>query len=92
MERMIPLEKMSKKAKRAYYAARRGTWGAISPVTRAPAKPGAYKRKKYAGFFIDCSAIYKNWPSAPRSAWGRLIKLHRSQSTVFDLLLDFVRS
>ena len=27
MERMIPLEKMSKKAKRAYYAARRGTWG-----------------------------------------------------------------
>ena len=45
MERMIPLEKMSKKAKRAYYAARRGTWGAISPVTRAPAKPGAYKRK-----------------------------------------------
>ncbi len=46
MERMIPLEKMSKKAKRAYHAARRGTWGAISPVTRAPLKPGAYKRKK----------------------------------------------
>jgi hypothetical protein len=56
MERMIPLEKMSKKAKRAYHAARRGTWGAISPVTRAPLKPGAYKRKKSGAWRQDLDA------------------------------------
>lgn len=43
---MTSIEKMSKKAKRAYYAQKRGTWGALSPVTRTTQKPGAYNRAK----------------------------------------------
>ena len=46
MEKFIPYEKLSKKQKRALDAARRGSWGALRPVTRRPEKPGAYKRKK----------------------------------------------
>lgn len=46
MEKMIPYEKMSKKQKRALNASRRGTWGALNPVTRKPANPKAYNRKK----------------------------------------------
>ena len=46
MERFIPYEKLSKKKKRALDAARRGGWGGLSPVTRRPEDPKAYKRKK----------------------------------------------
>ncbi|MBQ6273270.1 MAG: hypothetical protein IJK63_03525 [Oscillospiraceae bacterium] len=46
MEKFIPYEKLSKKQKRALDAARRGSWGGLSPVTRRPEKPKAYKRKK----------------------------------------------
>ena len=46
MEKFIPYEKLSKKQKRALDAARRGSWGGLSPVTRRPENPKAYKRKK----------------------------------------------
>lgn len=46
MEKFVPVEKMSKKDRRAYFAARRGTWGGIRPVTRRAERPGAYDRKK----------------------------------------------
>ena len=46
MERFIPYEKLSKKQKRALDAARRNSWGALSPVTRTPENPRAYKRHK----------------------------------------------
>ncbi len=46
MEKYIPIEKRSKKEKQALAKARRGTWGALNPVTRKPANPKAYKRKK----------------------------------------------
>ena len=46
MEKFIPYEKLSKKRKRALDAARRGSWGGLSPVTRRPENPKAYKRKK----------------------------------------------
>lgn len=42
----IPYEKLSKKQKQALAKARRGSWGAISPVTRRPENPKAYNRKK----------------------------------------------
>jgi hypothetical protein len=42
----IPLQKQSKRAQKAYHAARRGDWGAVSPVTRVPPNPKAYNRKK----------------------------------------------
>lgn len=46
MEKFIPYEKLSKKKKRALDTMRRGTWGAIKPVTRKPENSKAYNRKK----------------------------------------------
>lgn len=63
MEKFIPFEKLSKKQKRERNAARRGSWGGLSPVTRRPENPKAYKRKKLRieeedestrGFFAPC--------------------------------------
>ena len=44
--KFVPYEKLSKKEKRALDRARRGGWGALSPVTRRPENPKAYKRTK----------------------------------------------
>ncbi len=55
MDQYVPIEKRSKKAKRELAKARRGTWGALNPVTRKPANPKAYNRKKarHEGEFFD---------------------------------------
>ena len=45
MKRFVPEEKMSKRARKDLHRKRRRTW-AISPVTRKPDNPKAYKRKK----------------------------------------------
>lgn len=45
MERFIPYEKLSKKKKRERNTARRVRWER-SPVTRRPANPKAYDRRK----------------------------------------------
>lgn len=46
MEKYIPYEKLSKKAKKAVNDAKRGTWGSLNPVTRKPENSKAYNRKK----------------------------------------------
>ncbi len=46
MEKFIPYDKLSKKARKALDAKRRGSWGGLSPVTRRPDNPKAYKRSK----------------------------------------------
>ena len=46
MDKYIPVEKRSKRAKQELAKARRGTWGALNPVTRKPANPKAYNRRK----------------------------------------------
>ena len=46
MEKFIPFEKLSKKEKRAHQLSKRGSWGAVSPVTRKAENPKAYNRKK----------------------------------------------
>ena len=46
MEKFIPYGKLSKKKKRELDAGKRGSWGAINPVTRKSANPKAYDRKK----------------------------------------------
>lgn len=46
MQNFIPKQKLSKKVQREQNRAKRKTWGAISPVTRKPANPKAYNRKK----------------------------------------------
>ena len=45
MEKFIPFEKLSKHKKREMMAKRRKTWEGLSPVTRTPANPKAYKRR-----------------------------------------------
>ncbi|MDD6175276.1 MAG: hypothetical protein PUC59_05915 [Firmicutes bacterium] len=46
MQKFIPKEKLSKKAKRELNALQRKTWNGINPVTRKPENPKAYNRKK----------------------------------------------
>ena len=46
MEKFVPYEKLSKKEKRKRDAARRGSWGEISPVTRKAKNLKVYDRKK----------------------------------------------
>ncbi len=46
MERYIPVDKMSKKQKKAYYAARRGSWSGVNPVSRAVPSKKIYNRKQ----------------------------------------------
>ena len=56
MEKFIPYEKLSKKAKRALDAKRRGSWGALSPVTRRTENPKAYDRQKARRWMNDPSS------------------------------------
>lgn len=46
LEKFIPFEKLSKKKQRERNKERRGSWGALSPVTRKSENPKAYNRKK----------------------------------------------
>ena len=45
-QKFVPYEKLSKKKRREMDATRRGSWGALNPVTRVPENPRAYNRKK----------------------------------------------
>ena len=45
MERFTPYDKLSKKKKRELDTQRRGSW-IMNPVTRKPANPKAYDRRK----------------------------------------------
>jgi hypothetical protein len=60
-QKHVPIRKQSKQKQREYYAARRGDWGGLNPVTRKPPNPKAYNRRKSGpssmheprpGFFI----------------------------------------
>lgn len=44
--KMIPLKKQSKKKQREHYAARRGTWDGLSPVTRVVKSKKVYDRRR----------------------------------------------
>ena len=45
MTKFIPYEKLSKKKRKELNAAKRGSWGGFSPVTRTSDNPKAYNRK-----------------------------------------------
>lgn len=45
-KKIIPYEKMSKKARKELDRRKRRDWGGLSPVTRKPENPGAYNRSK----------------------------------------------
>ena len=44
MEKFIPYEKLSKKAKRELDSKKRGDWGNVNPASRREENPKAYKR------------------------------------------------
>lgn len=44
-------QKMSKKERKAYFAAQRGSWYGINPVTRTPKNSRAYDRAKSKAMF-----------------------------------------
>lgn len=46
MKRMIPLDKQSKKNKKAYYAGQRGSWHEVNPVTRIVPSGKLYRRER----------------------------------------------
>lgn len=49
MKQFVPVEKLSKSRQREIHRKRRGSWGAISPITRKSPSPRAYRRKKVHG-------------------------------------------
>lgn len=49
MDKFIPKQKLSKKAKRERAKAQRQTWDRLNPVTRKPENPKAYVREKPRG-------------------------------------------
>ncbi len=56
MEKFIPYEKLSKKAKRTLDKKNRGTWGNVKPVTRREESNKAYKRHpKHRGHEQDAA-------------------------------------
>ncbi|MBQ9661971.1 MAG: hypothetical protein IJV40_02325 [Oscillospiraceae bacterium] len=56
MDKFVPYEKLSKKKRRELDAQRRETW-AISPITRRPENPKAYKRKKTQNWNDDSASV-----------------------------------
>ena len=46
MKQSVPLNKQSKRAQRAYHAARRGSWYGLSPVTRVVPGRRGYDRNR----------------------------------------------
>ena len=46
MLKTIPLTKQSKKEQRAFYAAKRGSWNGVNPVTRVVPNKKAYDRNR----------------------------------------------
>lgn len=55
MDPNVPIGKMSKKKRKELYAARRGSWGDINPVTRRSENPKAYNRRKTRNWSDDTS-------------------------------------
>lgn len=72
MEKFIPYEKLSKKEKRARDLARRGSWGGLSPVTRRPEDPKAYKRSKARKGSEDDFFSASDFFACPLASGGRL--------------------
>ena len=46
MNRMVPIRKQSKKAKKKYYTQQRGSWNGVNPVSRKVPNGKTYSRTK----------------------------------------------
>lgn len=57
MEKFVSYKKLSKKKQRELNAKKRGTWGALNPVTRKPKNPKAYDRNKARKWSDDSMTV-----------------------------------
>lgn len=46
MRKLTPIDKMSKKSRKAFHAQQRGSWNGLSPVTRIVPNKKAYDRNR----------------------------------------------
>ena len=53
MEKFVPYEKLSKKAKREADNQKRGSWNGVNPVSRKSPNPKAYNRQKARKWSAD---------------------------------------
>lgn len=47
MKKIVPLEKQSKAAQRAYHSQKRNNWGTVNPVPRVEKDKTQYDRKRF---------------------------------------------
>ena len=57
-KKFIPYEKLSKKQKKELDRKKRKTWNGLSPVTRKPENPKAYKRKQTHDWDYDSCVCF----------------------------------
>jgi hypothetical protein len=70
MNNFTPYEKLSKKERRKRNAEKRTVW-TISPVTRRPANPKAYNRKKARQWsYDDRHDVLFLWCVVKKMPWG----------------------
>lgn len=50
---MTPIEKQTKRAKRAFYAQQRGSWNGVKPVTRVAKSKKLYDRSRFREMVRD---------------------------------------
>ena len=71
MEKFIPFEKLSKKKLRELNKEKRGTCGALNPVTRKSENPKAYNRKKARQWsYDDRHDVLFLWCVVKKMPWG----------------------
>jgi hypothetical protein len=77
MERYIPVDKLSKKQKKAYYAARRGSWNGVNPVSRQVPSKKIYNRKQAKHWRDEDALPVLFMRYCLKSAvWSQLLKPH----------------
>lgn len=80
MENYVPLEKRSKKEQRAWYAARRGSWNGVNPVTKIVPDKKRYNRKKQKlrredfpdAVFLSLAEGIQILPNSSRFSWASI--------------------
>lgn len=58
MQKHIPYEKLQKRKQRQAAAKRRGSWGALNPVTRKSADKKSYNRKRDRACRQDMDGLF----------------------------------
>ena len=67
--KVTPLKKQSKKNQRKFYAAKRGSWNGVSPVTRVVQSKQIYDRKRMKR--EDCRELVEKELAESNVIWTR---------------------